>query len=109
VSDTAKSGGILIFHQRLSCFRRHGGSSFSDVTVSSAIPDHEIEFHDAGVYNATGPRSYPAPNATDLGEFKGPTPRNIAIAAPFMHDGSITPRADGRIRTERGSRPRQSE
>jgi cytochrome c peroxidase len=42
--------------------------------------------------------SYPAPNVgvyeftkalKDVGKFKAPTLRNIAITAPYMHDGSI--------------------
>ena len=47
--------------------------------------------------------SYPAPNAGiyeytrapgDEGKFKAPTLRNIALTAPYMHDGSI-PTLDG--------------
>jgi cytochrome c peroxidase len=42
--------------------------------------------------------SYPAPNVgiyeftkqtADVGKFKAPTLRNIALTAPYMHDGSI--------------------
>jgi cytochrome c peroxidase len=28
-------------------------------------------------------------NLTDIGKFKAPTLRNIALTAPYMHDGSI--------------------
>jgi cytochrome c peroxidase len=98
VSDAAKRGEILFFNQHLSCFRCHGGFNFSDATVSDATADHEVEFHNTGLYNVIGPRSYPAPNVgiyeytknvADVGKFKAPTLRNIAITAPYMHDGSI--------------------
>jgi cytochrome c peroxidase len=65
VSDAAKHGEILFFDSRHSCFRCHGGFTFSD----------------AGLHN-TGVN-------TDTGMFKAPTLRNIAVTAPYMHDGSI--------------------
>jgi len=98
VSDSAKRGEILFFDQHHSCFRCHGGFNFSDATVSENNPDREIEFHNTGLYNLAGMLSYPSPNvgayeftriAADVGKFKTPTLRNIAITAPYMHDGSI--------------------
>ena len=56
------------------------------------------EFHNTGLYNLPGLLSYPAPNTgiheftrdpKDVGKFKAPTLRNIAVTAPYMHDGSI--------------------
>jgi cytochrome c peroxidase len=98
VSDSAKRGEILFFNQHLSCFRCHGGFNFTDATVSASSAGRKIEFHNTGLYNIAGGLSYPAPNmgayehsknAADLGKFKAPTLRNIAITAPYMHDGSI--------------------
>lgn len=65
LSDSAKRGEIKFFDQRLSCFRCHGGFNFTD-----------SGFHDTGV-------------AANAGKFKTPTLRNIALTAPYMHDGSI--------------------
>jgi cytochrome c peroxidase len=71
----------------------HGGFNFSD--ASGTVP---VEFHNTGLYNVAGPFSYPAPNlgtyehtrrTEDVGKFKAPTLRNIALTAPYMHDGSI--------------------
>jgi cytochrome c peroxidase len=82
VSESAKHGEVLFFSQHISCFRCHGGFNFSSAT-----------FHNTGLYN-----SYPAPNVgifefthdpADMGKFKVPTLRNIALTAPYMHDGSI--------------------
>jgi len=98
VSDSAKRGEILFFNQHLSCFRCHGGFNFSDATVSERNAGKEVDFHNTGLYKIAGLFSYPAPNvgtyeytriAADVGKFKTPTLRNIAITAPYMHDGSI--------------------
>jgi len=98
VSDSAKRGEILFFSQHISCFRCHGGFNFSDATVSETNARREVEFHNTGLYNVAGMLSYPAPNtgiyehtrnAADVGKFKTPTLRNVAITAPYMHDGSI--------------------
>ena len=89
VSAAAKRGEILFFSQPLSCFRCHGGFNFSGGM-------HEVEFHNTGLYNLGG--KYPEPNVgifeftkdpKDMGKFKAPTLRNIALTAPYMHDGSI--------------------
>jgi cytochrome c peroxidase len=93
VSDSAKHGEVLFFSQNIACFRCHGGFNFSDATVSERSEGREIEFHNTGLY-----LSYPAPNvgiyehthnSADAGKFKAPTLRNIAVTAPYMHDGSV--------------------
>ena len=99
ISDSAKRCETLFFNQHLSCFRCHGGFNFTDSTVSERNPDRPIEFHNTGLYDVPGSISYPAPNVgifeftrlpEDVGKFKAPTLRNIAVTAPYMHDGSIT-------------------
>ncbi len=76
VSESAKRGEILFFNQHLSCFRCHGGFNFSDSSVSENNARREVPFHNTGV-------------TADSGKFKAPTLRNIAVTAPYMHDGSI--------------------
>lgn len=83
ISDSPKRGESIFFGDPVAgCFRCHGGFNFSDG-----------EFHNTGLY-----RVYPGPNlgifehtknATDRGKFKAPGLRNIALTAPYMHDGSI--------------------
>ncbi len=117
ISDSAKRGETLFFNQHLSCFRCHGGFAFTDSTVSERNPDRPIEFHNTGLYNVPGLLSYPAPNVgiyeytkepADVGKFKAPTLRNIALTAPYMHDGSI-PSLDGVLdHYEAGGRAIQS-
>jgi cytochrome c peroxidase len=100
ISASAKRGEILFFSSPLSCFRCHGGFNFSDTTDFEGRQGGEgglVEFHNTGLYNVAGPLSYPAPNLgtyehtsepADVGKFKAPTLRNIALTAPYFHDGS---------------------
>jgi cytochrome c peroxidase len=98
VSESAKRGEVLFSSEPLKCFHCHGGFNFSDTTVSKRSPDRKMEFHNTGLYNVTGRFSYPSPNLgiyihtrdmADVGKFKAPTLRNIAVTGPYMHDGSI--------------------
>src|SRR5271166_1230095 len=79
VSESAKRGEILFFNQHLACFRCHGGFNFSDSTVTARNAGRPVEFHNTGVTETQA----------GLGKFKTPTLRNIALTAPYMHDGSI--------------------
>ncbi|HTR03102.1 MAG TPA: di-heme enzyme, partial [Thermoanaerobaculia bacterium] len=58
----------------------------------------EIAFHNTGLYNLDGKGAYPSDNTgleehtgrpEDMGRFKAPSLRNVAVTAPYMHDGSI--------------------
>jgi cytochrome c peroxidase len=98
ISEAAKRGEILFFNQNLSCFRCHGGFNFSGATASESHEVRDPEFHNTGLYNIAGALTYPAPNLgifeftknpKDVGRFKAPTLRSIALTAPYMHDGSI--------------------
>lgn len=97
ISDSAKRGETLFFNQHLSCFRCHGGFNLSGDSVGEG-QQRDVEFHNTGLYNVPGKSSYPAPNVGtfeftkapgDVGKFKAPTLRNIAVTAPYMHDGDI--------------------
>lgn len=98
ISDSAKRGETLFFSEPLSCFRCHGGFNFTDATDFEGRKGAEIQFHNTGLYNLAGSLSYPSPNVgiyehtlqpKDVGKFKAPTLRNIALTAPYMHDGSV--------------------
>jgi cytochrome c peroxidase len=98
VPAAAERGEILFYSRPLSCFMCHGGASFSSAMPGNQRATMEVEFHNTGLYNLPGPLSYPAPNtgiyemtgkAADVGKFKPPTLRNIAVTAPYMHDGSV--------------------
>lgn len=100
ISEAAKRGEILFFLDTgPGCFRCHGGFQFSDAVDYAGRERSPIEFHNTGLFNLAGRYSYPPPSlglylftkrAADMGKFKAPTLRNIALTAPYMHDGGIT-------------------
>ncbi|MFN7938245.1 MAG: di-heme enzyme [Bryobacteraceae bacterium] len=98
ISAAAKRGETLFFSERLECFHCHGGFNFTGTVNYLGKGFTEIEFHNTGLYNLPGKTSYPQPNVglyeftrmeEDIGKFKAPTLRNIALTAPYMHDGSV--------------------
>jgi cytochrome c peroxidase len=78
MSESAKRGATLFFSDRLKCSECHGSVNISGPTIfKGAMPsDPEAFFHDTGV-------------SAEPAKFRAPTLRNIAVTAPYMHDGSI--------------------
>lgn len=98
ISSAAKRGEVLFNSERLECFHCHSGFNFSDSTQHERSAFVEAAFHNTGLYNIDGKGAYPPDNTgvnelshkpEDMGRFKAPTLRNIALTAPYMHDGSI--------------------
>ena len=109
LSPSAVGGMELFFSTKARCGGCHmahnvtvelglnldGGSK----TAASPPDDPAVfQFHNTGLYNLPGPIVYPADNTglyehtgdpADIGKFRIPTLRNIAVTAPYMHDGSI--------------------
>ncbi len=103
ISASARRGEQLFNSERLECFHCHGGINFSDSLQHERLRFTEVAFHNTGLYNLDGQGSYPFPNTgiheitgdpADMGRFKAPTLRNIALTAPYMHDGSVATLAD---------------
>jgi len=99
VSDAVRRGERLFFGERLGCFHCHGGFNFSDSVRHRRLALAEIVFHNTGLYNIGGGGNYPPDNKgvyeitgrpEDMGAFRTPTLRNIALTAPYMHDGSLS-------------------
>ncbi len=98
MSASAQRGEMLFHSERLECFHCHGGFFFTDSVIFRGKTFVETAFHNNGLYNLDGKGAYPKGNAgvyessgnpADMGRFKAPTLRNIALTAPYMHDGSI--------------------
>lgn len=98
MSQSALRGMSLFFSERLECFHCHGGYHFTDSSTHADAVVESVGFHNTGLYNIGGTGAYPADNPglyaitgnrRDMGRFKAPTLRNIAVTAPYMHDGSI--------------------
>lgn len=106
LSAAAQRGSDLFFSERLECFHCHGGFNFAQSVQHDGSVIETIEFKNNGLYNIIGPGpglplnrgNYPSGNhglyeftgnPNDMGKFRAPTLRNIALTAPYMHDGSI--------------------
>jgi cytochrome c peroxidase len=102
MSPAARRGHTLFFSERLECFHCHDAPFFSDSTQVAGQPAVKL-FHNTGLY-AIGPNQvYPegstgvfevTGSANDMGKFRAPTLRNIAVTAPYFHDGSAATLAD---------------
>jgi cytochrome c peroxidase len=97
ISDSAKRGLMMFNSEKMECFHCHGGFNFNDVIKYVGHPQTEARFHNTGLYNIGGDGSYPPDNQgiyaltlmpADMGKFRAPTLRNIALTAPYFHDGS---------------------
>ncbi len=113
MNDSAKRGMELFFSERFECFHCHGSFNFSDSTQHDGTVFEEIAFHNNGLYNIGGSGAYPVGNQgvydvsgvlEDSGKFKAPSLRNIAVTAPYMHDGSIATLEDVLDHYSRGGR-----
>jgi cytochrome c peroxidase len=98
LDDSQKRGMDLFFSERLECFHCHGGFLFSDSVEHDGTVFEETRFHNNGLYNIDGAGFYPEGNRgvyeisgdiEDMGRFKAPSLRNVAVTAPYMHDGSL--------------------
>ncbi len=98
MSESARRGLALFQGERLECFHCHGGYLFTDTTTHENTVFDEVFFHNNGLYNLDEDGAYPAADTglfkvtghpEDMGRFKAPSLRNIAVTAPYMHDGSL--------------------
>lgn len=98
ISAAAKRGEILFNSENLECFHCHSGLNFTDSIKHDRLAFKEIAFHNTGLYNLDDQGAYPPENTglyeitenpADMGKFKVPSLRNIALTAPYMHDGSV--------------------
>jgi len=98
ISDSAKRGELIFFSsERGGCFQCHGGWNFSAVRYEGSRGSMIEERALANFFN-TGASTYSEPNrglyeytknSGDIGKFRAPTLRNIAVTPPYMHDGSL--------------------
>lgn len=100
LGDAARRGLALFNGERFECFHCHGGihltASYHDAgTTEGTI---KYPFFNNGLYNVDGEGGYPpydqglydlTLDPDDRGLFRPPSLRNVALTAPYMHDGSI--------------------
>lgn len=81
VLTAAEMHGAMIFLSEIGdCFHCHAIPLMSDNAFHNIGLDSSFSGFDVGRYAFTG-------NPMDKGAFKTPTLRNIALTAPYMHDG----------------------
>ena len=74
--------GRELFLEKAKCFDCHFGPDFTgDEFRNIGLYDGK-EYTDKGRFDITG-------DSNDLGKFKVPGLRNVALTAPYMHDGSL--------------------
>ncbi len=98
LSAAARRGLELFEGARLGCSACHGGFNFSGPVNRAGAPPVLPKLFNVGLYNVDGQGAYPAVDTglhrktgrpEDMGRFRVPTLRNVALTAPYMHDGSL--------------------
>lgn len=105
LTEAQRRGYALFNGERFECFHCHNG-----VNLTVSYRDHDttlgelkMPFFNNGLYNVGGDGGYPSydqglyelslrPN--DRGLFRPPSLRNVALSAPYMHDGRLATLAD---------------
>jgi cytochrome c peroxidase len=97
-TDAEQRGHDLYFGEKAECHHCHGSVNLDDQFMHAKTREAETPFHNTGLYNIDGKGGYPFPNRglldvtgdpEDMGKFRAPGLRNIAVTAPYMHDGSV--------------------
>ena len=73
LDESAKRGMALFFSGRIGCVQCHSGINFSGPIAHAEVPRVEPPFVNTGD-----------------GRFRVPTLRNVAVTAPYLHDGGLT-------------------
>ncbi len=98
LSQPAKRGMELFFGERAECYHCHSGPHLTNSFRAKDSRLQGMQFFNNGLYDVDGQGAYPPDNpglfeftgkASDRGRFRVPPLRNVALTAPYMHDGSI--------------------
>ncbi|HEU4427936.1 MAG TPA: MbnH family di-heme enzyme [Myxococcota bacterium] len=104
LSPAARRGLALFASPELACSECHGGPTLGGADAA---------FHNTGLFNLDGQGAYPPAGQglfartrapADVGRFRAPSLRNIALTAPYMHDGSVATLRDVLAHYARGGR-----
>ncbi len=83
LSPQEEAGRKLFVGDKAKCFDCHSMEDFTDDDYKNIGLYNARELNDAGRYNFSKKDS-------DLGKFKTPGLRNVAVTAPYMHNGMFT-------------------
>ncbi|MFV0442218.1 MAG: cytochrome-c peroxidase [Planctomycetaceae bacterium] len=79
--ESARRGQELFFGDRVNCAACHVGANLADEKYHNLGVGMDAKEPDVGRFEVTK-------NEKDWGAFKTPTIRNVALSAPYMHDGA---------------------
>ena len=82
MSDEAKRGREIFFSEKGNCTACHVGANLADENYHNIGIGMDKPEPDVGRFAVTK-------DPADTGAFKTPTVRNVALSAPYMHDGSV--------------------
>lgn len=103
MSESARRGMALFFSARVGCAQCHFGINFAGPAISAGHEQGRAIYANTGLYDVDGRGSYPTfdrglmevtHRSADMGRFRVPTLRNVALTAPYMHDGSLATLGD---------------
>ena len=83
MSESAIRGQELFFSKKVGCSNCHVGANLADEQYHNLGVGMSAKEPDLGRYAETKVEK-------DKGAFKTPTIRNVALSAPYMHDGSLS-------------------
>ena len=98
LNASEQRGMDLFFGEKAECFHCHGSFNFNNQVLHAGSRFVETTFHNTGLYNLDGKGAYPTDNRgvfelterlSDMGKFRAPSLRNVALTAPYNHDGSV--------------------
>ena len=82
VLSISQQRGRELFLDKAKCFDCHFGPDFTGDEFRNIGTYDELQYKDKGRFDETN-------DSLDLGKFKVPGLRNVALTAPYMHDGSL--------------------
>ncbi|MCE9631123.1 MAG: c-type cytochrome [Planctomycetia bacterium] len=82
MSESAQRGRNIFFTEKGNCTACHVGANLADEKYHNLGVGMDQENPDLGRFVVTK-------DEKDTGAFKTPTVRNVALSAPYMHDGSV--------------------
>jgi cytochrome c peroxidase len=82
MSEEARRGRDIFFTEKGNCTACHVGANLADEQYHNIGIGMDKPEPDPGRFAVTK-------NPKDTGAFKTPTVRNVALSAPYMHDGSV--------------------
>lgn len=94
-TSSQRNGMNLFLSNKLNCGQCHMGSLFTTATLTKNL---DSVYKNIGLYNVKDSNKYPLNDAGLIsntktpkhdGRFKVPSLLNVAITAPYMHDGSV--------------------